>query len=233
MQRSPRALDHASVLPRTMVILVQSRVLGTSRWGNYAQCAQCAVGRRHIETPQNPDCCRQTFGAAGIDQACPGTMLAWFVLNNKKKWTINALLGEDQHLDVIGLFLQYEAQGLPHRGLWDAVFPTETTYWRFWTLFYRLSYGLHSFLRRPRPRWTFLVTNIPSSLELVDQTSNGCSRWSFCMVRSTKPFFDLSKRQFVSLQLRTLIRCSVANIFQITYNKETKKWLETSRALCI
>ena len=92
---------------------------------------------------------------------------------------------------------QYEAQGLPNSGLWDAVFPTETTYWRFWTLFYRLSYGLHSFLRRRRPRWTFLITNIPSPLELVDQTSNGCSRWSFCTVRSTKPFFDLSKGQSI------------------------------------
>ena len=42
----------------------------------------------------------------------------------------------------------------------------------------------------------------------------------------------------LSLQLRTLIRCSVANICQITYNKETKisvipEMVETSRALCI
>ena len=40
--------------------------------------------------------------------------------------SVNAQLGEAQHLDVTGLFLQYEVQGLPHSGLWDAVFPTET-----------------------------------------------------------------------------------------------------------
>ena len=44
MQRRPRASDHASVLPRTVVSLVKSSVLGTSRWGNYAQCAQSAGG---------------------------------------------------------------------------------------------------------------------------------------------------------------------------------------------
>ena len=41
--------------------------------------------------------------------------------------TVNVLLlGEAQHLDVIGLFLQYEAQGLSHSALSDAMFPTET-----------------------------------------------------------------------------------------------------------
>ena len=35
------------------------------------------------------------------------------------------LFGEAQHLDVIRLFLQYEAQGLSHSALWDAVFPTD------------------------------------------------------------------------------------------------------------
>ena len=33
MQRSPRALDHASVLPRTVVSLVQSRMLSENNWG--------------------------------------------------------------------------------------------------------------------------------------------------------------------------------------------------------
>ena len=46
----------------------------------------------------------------------------------KKKWTVNVLLDEAQHLDVTGLFVQYEAQGLPHSGLCDAMFPTETMY---------------------------------------------------------------------------------------------------------
>ena len=48
------------------------------------------------------------------------------IVNSAKKGTVNALLGEAQHLDVIGLFLQYEAQGLPHSGRWDTVFPFET-----------------------------------------------------------------------------------------------------------
>ena len=48
------------------------------------------------------------------------------VIVASEKRTVYALLGEAQHLDVKGLFLQYEAQGLPHIGLWDAVFPTET-----------------------------------------------------------------------------------------------------------
>ena len=38
----------------------------------------------------------------------------------KEKRTINVLLGEAKHLNVIG-----EVQGLPHSGLWDSVFPTE------------------------------------------------------------------------------------------------------------
>ena len=80
--------DHASVLPTTVASLFQSSVLGTARWGNYAQCSQSAVGRRPVETPPNPECCRQTFGAAGIAQARPGTMLTW--LSKKKK----VLLGE-------------------------------------------------------------------------------------------------------------------------------------------
>ena len=146
MQRSPRALDQASVLSRAMVGLVQCSIMRTSRWGNYTQCAQSVVERHPIKTPPNPECCRQTIGAAGINQACPDTMLTWLLLQ-KKKWTVNVLLGEAQHLDVIGLFLQYEVQGLPYSGLWDAVFPAETMCWRFWTLLYRLSYGLHSFLR--------------------------------------------------------------------------------------
>ena len=62
---------------------------------------------------------------------------------------------------------------------------TESSYTVLWTLLYRLSYGLHSFLRRRRPRRTFLATNIPSSLELVDQTSNCCSGWGFYTVTST------------------------------------------------
>ena len=85
MQRSPRALDHASVQPRTVVILVKSSVLGPSRWGNYGQCAQSAVGRRPVKTPPNPECCRQPIGATGIAQACPGTMLTWLMLQKKKK----------------------------------------------------------------------------------------------------------------------------------------------------
>ena len=71
---TPRALDHVSVLHRTVVSLVQSSILGTSRRDNYAQCAQSVVGRCPVETPPNPECCRQTTGAAGIAQACPGTM---------------------------------------------------------------------------------------------------------------------------------------------------------------
>ena len=78
------ALDHASVLPRTVVSIVQSSVLGTSRWGNYAQCVQNAVRRRPVETPPNPECCRRTIGSAGIAQACPGTMLKWLLLQKKK-----------------------------------------------------------------------------------------------------------------------------------------------------
>ena len=151
------------------------------------------MGRSPVETPPNPECCRQTIGAAGIAQACPGTMLTWLFFQQKKK-NRNVLLGEAQHLGVIGLFLQYEVQDLSHNALWDANFPTETMCWRFWTLLYRLSYGLHSFLRRRRPRRTFLVTKIPGSLEFVDQTSHGYSRWSFCTARSTKPFLNLSKR---------------------------------------
>ena len=50
------------------------------------------------------------------------------IVASEKKRTVNALLGEAHHLDVIGLFLQYEVQGLPHSGLWDAVFLTETMY---------------------------------------------------------------------------------------------------------
>ena len=213
MQRSPRALDQASVLPRTVVSLVQSSVLGTSHWGNYAQCAQGAVGHRPAETPPNPQCCRQTIGVAGIAQACPGMMLTRLLLQKKK--TVNALLDEAQHLHAIGHFLQYDAQGLPHSGLWHAVFPAETMCWCFWSLFYHLPYSIHSFLRRRRPRRTFLVTNIPRSLELVDQTSNGCSRRNFCSKIDETVLATV-------LQLRTLIRCSVANIFQVTYNKETK-----------
>ena len=76
--------------------------------------------------------------------------------------------------------MEYEAQSLPHSGLWDVV---SLTCWRFWTLLYSLSYGLHSFLLRLLPPRTFLVTNIPSSLENFDQTSNDISRWSFCTVR--------------------------------------------------
>ena len=49
MQRSPRALDHASVLPRTVVSIIQSSVLGTSCWGDYAQCARSAVGHHQIQ----------------------------------------------------------------------------------------------------------------------------------------------------------------------------------------
>ena len=100
-------------------------------------------------------------------------------------------------MDMISPFLQYEAQGLPHSGLWDAVFPTETTCRRFRTLLDRLSYGLHSFLRRRRTPSTFLVTNIPSSLELVDQTSKFCSRWGFNTVTSTKQFLNLSEGQSI------------------------------------
>ena len=85
MQRSPRSLDHASVLPRTVVSLVQYSVLGTSRWCNYAQCAQSVIGRRPVETTPNTECCRQTIGAAGIAQACPGTMLMSLLLQQEKK----------------------------------------------------------------------------------------------------------------------------------------------------
>ena len=196
MQISPRALYHASVLPRTVMSLVQSSVLGTSRWGNYAQCAQSAVGRLRVETPPNPECCRQTIRAAGIAQACPGTMLTWLLLH-KKEWILNMLLGEAQHLDVIGLSLQYEAQGhtvhfeMPCSWLWRCVHAFGLC------SIACHNYGLHSFLRCRRPHRTFLVTNIPSSLELVDQTSNGCSRWSFCTVKSTKPFLNLSKGQSI------------------------------------
>ena len=48
------------------------------------------------------------------------------IVASEKKRTVNALLGEAQNLDVIGVFLQYEAQGLLHSGIWDAVFPTKT-----------------------------------------------------------------------------------------------------------
>ena len=99
-------------------------------------------------------------------------------------------------MDVIRLFLQYEAQGLPHSGLWNAVFPTETTCRRFWTLLDRLSYGLHSFLRHRRHPRTFLVTNNPNSLELVDQT---CNKLLFplglCTVTSTKQFYCNPRHQ--------------------------------------
>ena len=100
-------------------------------------------------------------------------------------------------MDVISLFLQYEEQGLPHSEIWNAVFPTETTCRRFCTLLDRLSYGLHSFLRRRRPPRTFLLTNIPSSLELVDQTSYCYSRCGFCTVTSTKLLLKLSEGQFI------------------------------------
>ena len=186
-KRSARALDQASVLPRTVVSLVQSSVLGTSCWGNYAQCAQSAVGRRPVEIPPNPECCRQTIRAVGIAQACPCTMLRWLLFQEKKKW--GPAPGCDRPFSSV--------RSATHSGLWDAVFPTETMCWRFWTLFYRLLYGLHSFLRRRRPRRTFLVTNISGSLEFVDQTSNGCSCWSFCTVRSTKPSLNLSKGQSI------------------------------------
>ena len=93
MQRRPRALDHASVLPRTVVSLVKSSVLGTSRWCNYAHCAQIAVARRPIETPPNPECCRQTIGTAGIAQACPGMMLTWLWLQQKKKMDRKCAVG--------------------------------------------------------------------------------------------------------------------------------------------
>ena len=82
--RIPRALDQASVLPRTVVSLVQSSVLRTSRWGNYAQCAQSAVWRRPVETPPNPECCRQTIGVSGIAKACPGTMMTWLLFEQKR-----------------------------------------------------------------------------------------------------------------------------------------------------
>ena len=83
MQRSPRTLDLTSVLSRTVLSLVESSILGTSRWDNYVQSTQSAVGHRAIETPPNPECCRQTIGATGIAEACPSAML-WLLLQQKK-----------------------------------------------------------------------------------------------------------------------------------------------------
>ena len=103
---------------------------------------------------------------------------------------------DGEPIDVISLFLQYEVQGLPHSGLGDAVLLIEMCL-HFSTLLDRLLYGLHSFLRHRRPPRMFLVTNIPSLLELVDQTSSGCSRWGFSMVMSTKQFLYLSKGQSI------------------------------------
>ena len=172
MKRSPRALDQASVLPKTLVSLVQSSVLGTSRWDSYAQCAQSAVGRRPLETPPNPECYRQTIGGGGLQELLKQ---CWrdccFSKKEKKK---------------IGLFLQYEAQGLPCSRLR-----------RCFDAFELCPIAYHSFMRSRRWRRTFPITNIASSLEFVDQTSNGCLCWSFCTVRSTKPSLNLSKGQSI------------------------------------
>ena len=130
-----------------------------------------------------------------------------------------------EHLDVIRLFIQYEAQGLPHSGLGDAVFPIETTCVDGFRLC--LIACLHSFLRRRPPPRTILVTNIPSSLEIVDQTSNGCSRWRFCTVTSMKPFLNISKGQ--SIESPTSFRLPPIKRQKLALSQ---KLLETSRAPC-
>ena len=83
-RKNPKGVRSGDVLPETVVNLVPSSVLWTSHWSNYAQCEQSVVGRRPIETPPNPECCRQTIGAAGIAQACPGTMLTGLLLQQKR-----------------------------------------------------------------------------------------------------------------------------------------------------
>ena len=59
--------------------------------------------------------------------------MSWYVVDvivtsakKKKRMDRKCVVGRGLHLDVIVLFLQYEVQGLPHSGRWDAVFLTET-----------------------------------------------------------------------------------------------------------